>query len=141
MSKNDKKRYLVIGLGRFGTQLAESLTDAGHDVIAVDVDMERIEAVKHRVAFAMQLDGTSTEALKAVDATSASTAVVAMGDNFEAAALCVVAVKELGVPRIFARARTPAQCKILAAVGATRTIELEAEMARSISTELAQSSG
>lgn len=131
-----KKRFLVIGLGRFGCVLAESLTDAGHEVIAVDVDMERVEALKHRVAFAMQLDATNPEALRSVDAGAVDVAIVTMGERFEPAALCVVAVKALGVAQIFARARSPERGKILTAIGATRVIEIEAEMARQLSHDL-----
>ena len=131
-----KERFLVIGLGRFGSALAESCTDAGHEVVAVDVDMERVEAVKHRVAFAMQLDATDKRALQSVDAAAATAAVVAIGEGFEAAALAVVALKELGVPKIFARARSSEQAKILHAIGATRVIEIEAEMAKQVSRDL-----
>lgn len=138
MTNEKQTRVLVIGLGRFGTSLAESLTDAGHEVVAVDIDMDRVSAIKDRVTLAAQLDATDPAALRSVDAASATIAVVAMGASFEAAALSVVAVKELGVAKILARARSLARGKILAAVGATRIIELEAEMAKQVSRTLTE---
>jgi trk system potassium uptake protein len=134
---NKKKRFLVIGLGRFGTSLAESLSESGHDVVAVDLDMEKVDAIKHRVAFAMQLDATNAAALSSVDAAACEGAIVAIGNDFEAAALCVAALKEAKVEPIVARARTRQQGKILTAIGATRVLEVEAEMARRLGAELA----
>lgn len=133
---NKKKRFLVIGLGRFGTSLAESLSDATHDVVAVDLDMQKVDGIKHRVAFAMQLDATNAAALSSVDAAACEAAIVAVGDDFEAAALCVAALKEAKVERIIARARTRPQGKILAAIGASQVLEVEAEMARRLGAEL-----
>lgn len=132
-----KKRFLVIGLGRFGSAVAGALTDAGHDVMAVDQTIERVDAVKHRVSFAARLDATDVAALRSIDAATAHAAIVAIGGDFEAAVLSVVAAKELDVQQVIARARTSRRAKILVAVGATRVIELEAEMAKVLTRELA----
>lgn len=133
------KRFLVIGLGRFGMSLAETLGGQGCQVVAVDLNMANVEAVKDKVAYAMQLDATDPLALQSIDAASCVGAVVAIGENFEATVLCVASCKEAGVTRVIARARTAMQARILVAVGATQVIELESEMGRRLGHALAVS--
>jgi trk system potassium uptake protein TrkA len=134
-----RKRVLVIGLGQFGTALAETLTDQGCEVIAVDSHMAAIEAVKRRVTFAVQLDATDPNALRAIDAHNCQSAVVAIGDMFENAVLTVAALREVGLAHVVARARTAQQARILAAVGAAEVLQLEAEMGRTLGHRLAVS--
>lgn len=129
-------RYLVIGLGRFGTALAHALAEAGAEVIAVDSDMANVEAVKSRVAYAIQLDATDPEALRSVDCVSCKSVIVAIGENFEATVLTLAALKEVGVRDIIARSRSARESRILQAVGATEVIELEAEMGRTFGRRL-----
>lgn len=131
------KRFVVIGLGRFGTALAESLSERGVEVTAVDLHMENVDKVKDHVAYAVQLDATDPEALRSVECSRASGVAVAIGENFEAAVLTVAALKEIGVSTIIARARTPREGRILAAVGATQVLELETEMGRRLGLTLA----
>jgi len=132
------KRYLVIGLGRFGSAVAEALAQHGAEVVAVDNDMANVEAVKDRVTFAIELDATDPMALRSIEATNCNGAIVAIGENFEANVLTVAALKEVGVQNIIGRARSPRHARILAAVGANRVIELEAEMGRAVGRNLAQ---
>lgn len=131
-------RYLVIGLGRFGTALALRLAEQGVEVIAVDSELEYVDAVKDRIGHALQLDSTDPAALQAVDARSCTVAIVAMGEGFEAAVLTVAALKECGVPRVLARARNPRHARILKAVGADETIEVESEVGRRLAESLAK---
>lgn len=129
-------RYLVIGLGRFGLAVAVALSDAGVEVIAVDSDMNLVEAIKNRVAYAIQLDAGDPQALRSVDAHSCKSVIVAIGENFEAAVLCVAALKEIGVGHIIARAISERQARILTAVGASEVIEIEAEMGKTLGKRL-----
>lgn len=123
-------RYLIIGLGRFGAALAESLGEQGAEVIAVDNNMAMVEAVKRKVAYAIELDATDPAALQSVDPLRCKAAIVAIGENFEATVLTLAALREVGVREIIARARTAREARILQAVGATEIIELETEMGR-----------
>ncbi|MEZ4449372.1 MAG: NAD-binding protein [Nannocystaceae bacterium] len=129
-------RYLVIGLGRFGMAVAVALTDAGAEVIALDSDMNLVEAIKNRVAYAIQLDAADPQALRSVDAHSCKSVIVAIGENFEAAVLCVAALKEIGVGHVIARAISQRQARILNAVGASEVIEIEAEMGKTLGKRL-----
>ncbi len=131
------RRILVVGLGRFGSALAESLAAAGCEVVAVDNDMAHIDAIKSKVAYALELDATDPNALRAIDVHTCQAAVVAVGENFEGAVLTVAALRELGVQHVIARATTPRHGRILMAAGASRVVEIESEMGRALGRELA----
>jgi len=133
------KRFLVIGLGRFGRPLAEALTGAGAEVIGLDEDMSLVEAVRDRIAVAAQADSTDPQALRAVGAVEVDAAVVAIGGDFEAEVLTVAALKELGIKEIIARSQTERERRILELVGATRTLSVEGETARRLARSLAAS--
>jgi|SRR5688572_16333508 len=135
------KRILVVGLGRFGSALAESLSQHGCEVMAIDTHMACVDAIKDRVAYALELDGGDPVALRSIQAHTCQVAVVAIGEGFEGSALTVAALKEVGVPLIIARATTPRHGRILQAVGAHRVLELEAEMGRAVGRNLAVDSG
>lgn len=131
------RRILVVGLGRFGSALAESLAQAGCEVVAVDNDMAHIEAIKNKVAYALELDATDPAALRSIDVHTCHAAVVAVGENFEGAVLTVAALRELGVQHVIARAITSRHGRILTAAGASRIVEIESEMGRALGRELA----
>lgn len=124
------KRFLVIGLGRFGMSLAETLYTGREEVIAVDADMDRIEQMKDRVSHVVQLDSTDPDALKSIGADQVDTAVVAIGENFEASVVTTAILKELGIEEIIVRAYTEREKKILQLIGATRVLFVEDEMGR-----------
>jgi len=124
------KRFLVIGLGRFGRSLAETLSSEGGEVIAIDAEMHRVEEIKEKVPHAVQLDGTDPDALKSVGADRVDTAIVAIGENFEASVVTTAILKELGVKEIIVRAYTKREERILQLIGATRVIFVEDEMGR-----------
>ncbi len=130
------RRFLVIGLGRFGSALAEALSQAGGEIIAVDERMELVEAVKDKVTYAAQLDSMEIESLRAVGAKDVDVAVIAIGEDFEASVLTTAVLKELGVKEITARANTEREKKILELVGATRVIFIEAEMGKRLARAL-----
>ncbi|MFQ5597398.1 MAG: potassium channel family protein [Nitrospiria bacterium] len=124
------KRFLVIGLGRFGMSLAETLYSEGGEVIAVDERADKVEEIKERVTHAVQLDGMDPDALKSVGADGVDTAIIAIGENLEASIVTTVILKELGLKEIIVRADTEREKKILQLVGANRVIFIEQEMGR-----------
>jgi len=130
------RRFLVIGLGRFGSALAEALAQAGGEIIAVDERMELVEAVKDKVAYAAQLDSMEIESIKAIGAKDVDVAIIAIGEDFEASVLTTAILKELGVKEIIARASTDREKKILELVGATKAISIEAEMGKRLARAL-----
>ena len=123
-------RFAVIGLGRFGTKLAQELTEGGAEVIAVDVDRRLVEAARDEVALALVLDATDEDALRAQGIDKVDCAVVGIGQDFEAAALATAALRSVGVPRVISRAVTEIRGKILTRIGASQVVYPEHESAR-----------
>jgi trk system potassium uptake protein TrkA len=127
----------VFGLGQFGTTIAEALANQGIEVYAFDMKRENIEDIKDRVSVAVVLDSTDERALRAVGLEQVQVAIVAMGTNIEANILTTALLKQLGVPRILARATSPLQERILRAVGANKIINIEREMGETVAATLA----
>ncbi|MCC6559411.1 MAG: TrkA family potassium uptake protein [Polyangiaceae bacterium] len=131
-----RKRVLVIGLGRFGSAIVDTLWQSGAEVIAVDEDAEAVDAVKDRTSAAFVGDATSVKVLEGIGAKDVDAAVVTYGERFEPAVLCVASLVRLGVPQVIARAATDRQADVLRAVGATRVVQLEAEMGNRLATDI-----
>lgn len=131
-----RKSVLVIGLGRFGTSIVETLWKHGAEVIAVDNEPEAVDAVKDKTSAAFVGDATVPKLLEGVGARFVDTAVVTFGEHFEPSVLCVASLKRLEVREIVARAATDRQADILRAVGANRVIQLETEMGRRVGGDL-----
>lgn len=123
------QRFVVIGLGRFGQQLARALTASGAEVMAIDRAAELVEAVRDDVGMAVRLDSTDEEALAAQGVADVDAAIVGIGEHFEAAVLTVAVLKALKVPRIYARAESDVQARILRRVGADDLVNPERESA------------
>ncbi|GAB3176162.1 trk system potassium uptake protein TrkA [Micromonospora palomenae] len=117
----------VIGLGRFGCHLAGALTRLGHEVLAVDRNPEQVQRWAPHLERVVQADATEEHALRQLGLTDFRRVVVAMGVSLEASVLTVVALTEVGVPQIWARATSDKHARILASVGAHHVIFPEAE--------------
>jgi len=113
----------VIGLGQLGEAVVRHLSDHGAEVIAIDSDLPRVEAIKDRVARAVCLDATDERALRAAGVAEASTVVLALGEGqLEQAVLATMMLRELGVGRIISRAATDVQAKVLQRLGVSRIV-------------------
>ena len=122
-------RFAVIGLGRFGEHLARALTANGAEVVAIDRARALVERIRDEVTLAVRLDSTDAEALRAQGVDQVDAAIVGIGEDFEAAALTVATLKELGVARIYARAETDIQGRIMTKVGADAVVRPHGESA------------
>ncbi len=122
------RQIAVIGLGRFGATIARTLSDRGVEVIAIDLDKEKIEDIKDYVAVAVGVDSTDEKALKALSIDNVDAAIVCIGDNIEANLLTISVLKKLGVKNILARAMDSLQAQILKYMEVDRIINLEEEM-------------
>ncbi len=131
------RRFLVIGLERFGRAAAEGLVEAGGEVIAVDTDLDRVEAVRDRVTVAAQIDAVEAEALREIGAAEIDAAIVAFPDDFAAEILAVAVLKETGIKEIVALGGTERERRILKLVGATRVVSVEVESAHRLARALA----
>ena len=124
-----RQTFAVIGLGRFGSAVATTLLQLGQDVIGVDNDAERVRQMGELTDNALQIDATDMRALQQAGIGEADVAVVSIGENIEASLLVVMQVKDLGVPKIIAKAVTPLHGRILEKLGVTRVVFPEREMA------------
>jgi trk system potassium uptake protein len=119
---------VVIGLGRFGSQVAESLAQLGHEVLGIDSDPRIVQDWSDRLTQVVQADATDTETLRQLGVQDFPRAVVGIGTRLEASVLTVLTLTEVGVPEIWAKATSVKHGKILSAVGAGHVIYPEAEM-------------
>lgn len=119
---------LILGLGRFGSSLAETLADERLDVLAVDLDPELVNDMASRCTNVRVADATSTEALIQLGADNFDIAVVAIGTDIEASVLVTAALADLSVPRIWAKAISEQHGRILERVGAHQIVFPERDM-------------
>ena len=124
-----RKQVGVIGLGRFGSAMAITLTELGHDVIGVDGDEARVQQLADVITHAIELDATDEKALRAAGIQDVDVAVVSIGENIESSLLVVMQLRELGIATIVAKAVTPLHGRILEKLGVSRVIFPEREMA------------
>ena len=95
---------VVIGLGRFGSAVAGSLVRLGHDVLGIDEDAEVVQSWADRLTHVVQADTTSSDTLRRLGTPDFDRAVVGIGSDIEASVLTVLALSELGVKNIWAKA-------------------------------------
>ncbi|MCB0993763.1 MAG: TrkA family potassium uptake protein [Acidimicrobiales bacterium] len=123
-----KDDILLIGLGRFGRALALTMTELGHDVLAIDASAKACQAMSGDLAHVVQADATDPEALRQVGADQFRSAVVAIGNDIQASIMATFALVDFGVPRIWAKAITSQHGAILQRVGAHRVVFPERDM-------------
>jgi trk system potassium uptake protein TrkA len=117
------KQALVVGLGRFGMSLARSLADRGVEVLAVDADAKRVEDAAEVVAEAAVFDATDEDELSRAQPSARDLCICAIGDeSHEASILCTALLRQLGAPRIVARANSKLHGRILKMVGAHEVV-------------------
>jgi len=123
------QRFAVIGLGRFGSRLANNLAAAGQEVIAIDKNKRLIEEMRDQVTLAVALDATDERALRGQGVDQVDVAIVGIGDDFEAATLITVILKEIGVAKVISRAVTQTGAHIMQRIGADEVVNPEDESA------------
>ncbi len=123
------KSILLIGLGRFGRHIAMKLNDLDHQVMAVDINEERVNAVLPFATNALIGDGTSEEFLSSLGIRNFDTCIVAIGDNFQNSLETASLLKELGAKKVIARASTGVQEKFLLRNGADEVVYPEKQLA------------
>jgi len=133
------KQFVVVGLGRFGASVATTLAENGHDVLAIDCDPEKVQAISGDVTHAVEADATDEEALKTLGVRNFDVAVVSIGDNVSANILCTLILKELNLPYVIVKAPDTLHGKVLTKVGADRVVYPERDMGSRIAQNLISS--
>jgi trk system potassium uptake protein TrkA len=123
------RTFAIIGLGRFGSAVATTLAELGHEVIGIDASADVVRELADHGVQALQMDVTDERALRASGIHVVDVAVVSIGENLEASLIVVMLVKELGVQTIVAKATTPLHGRILERLGVSRVVFPEREMA------------
>ena len=123
------KSYVVIGLGRFGSEMATRLYECGEEVIAIDTDEQLVDKVADRVTRAITADARDQEILEKLGVAEIDHAIVAVGTDLAASALITMNLKNLHVRDIICKAQDSVHREILERLGADRVIIPEREMA------------
>ena len=123
------KSVLIIGLGRFGRHIAMKLNDLNHQVMAVDQNEERVNAVLPFVTNAQIGDSTNEEFLSSLGIRNFDACIVAIGDNFQNSLETASLLKELGAKKVIARASRGVQEKFLLRNGADEVVYPEKQLA------------
>jgi trk system potassium uptake protein len=132
------RRFVVVGLGNFGAGLVEMLHAQGHDVIAVDRAERQVERVRAYASRSGVVDGTDSAALNRMGAADADAGIVSMGTDLAGSVLAVLALQDLGIAEIYAKAVSSDHAKILDRLGVTEVIRPERETAFRLATRLSK---
>lgn len=116
------ERVTVIGLGRFGTSVAKTLSSLGYEVLAIDINHQNIADASEYVTLAAQGDGTDPDLLEQLNVPASDVVVVAQGENLEASVLSTLLLKKLKVPWVVSKAKTALHGELLRKVGADRVV-------------------
>lgn len=129
-------RFLVIGLGIYGSNLARDLTDMGHEVIGVDSNRTRVDEIKDYISTVYVLDTTEEASLTVLPLNNVDVAIVAIGENFGASVRTVALLKKLGAKCLYARAIDSLHESILEGFGIQRIITPEQHAASDLAHEM-----
>lgn len=126
-----KKSYVVIGMGRFGTSVAERLYELGNEVLAIDTNPDKVQRMESKVTCAVVADVRDEEVLRSLGARSCDCAVVAIGSDLATCIIATLNLKDLGVPQVICKATDELRKKALEKVGADRVVIRSARPASS----------
>ncbi|WP_286964186.1 MULTISPECIES: potassium channel family protein [Acinetobacter] len=120
--------FAVIGLGSFGATVATQLISLKHDVIGIDIDKKYVENISDQLTHAVIADATDEHVLDELDIQRCEAVVVAIGEDIEASILCVLHLKNMGVKKIWAKAKSKAHHMILTHLNVEKIIHPEEDM-------------
>ncbi len=129
-------RYLIIGLGIYGFNLATDLTDMGHEVIGADIRASNVDAIKDYISTAYIIDSTDESSLSGLPLKNVDVVIVAIGENFGASVKTVAILKKMGVKHIYARAIDQLHRSIMEGMNVERILTPEQRAARDLVYEM-----
>ena len=122
MEKKEEKSYAVLGMGRYGRKIAETIAKTGVDVLVADSDYDLINEYSSIFTYAVSLDLNNEKALRDLGLNQIDIAIVDMKNNLEATIMCIMIAKEEGVSKVIATAGTEMAEQILKKVGADEVV-------------------
>lgn len=123
-----KKQVTVVGLGRFGSRIARTLYQLGHDVMSIDQDEARVQQMMGEVTYAVRGDATNEAVLRELGVHNFDVAIVAIGSNVQASIMVSVLLKTMGIPYIVSRANNELHGNTLERIGCNKVVYPEMEM-------------
>jgi trk system potassium uptake protein TrkA len=132
------KRFIVVGLGTFGSSVARALFEKGHEVVAIDIDERRVDKVGPDVTRAVVGDARERDTLERMGAADADAAVVSTGDDMSASILAVLGLQDLNVEEIHVKVISEPHTRIMDKLGTTGTVLPERDSARNLATRIAR---
>lgn len=133
----NRKQFLIVGVGRFGAAMAQTLSNMNHEVVAIDNDEAVLDEIADKVTHAAIVDATSENALAKLDIPSFDSVIIAIGQNLEASILATLAAKSAGARHLVSKADTALTAKVLASVGADEVVRPEHDMGIRLARQLA----
>ncbi len=131
-------RFVIVGLGNFGSSVAEALYSRGHDVIALDVDEQAVDDIAPHCSRAAVGDGRDTDTLKEVGASEGDAAVVSTGGDITASILATMALTDLGVEKVYVKVISDNHARIMQKLGVTETIFPERESGINLASRISE---
>ncbi|MGB4959013.1 MAG: TrkA family potassium uptake protein [Saprospiraceae bacterium] len=131
-----KSKVIVIGLGNFGGNLAEKLTEDGHEVFGIDKSPYKVEQMQYKINHAIGLDTSEESCITHMPLDDCDVVVIAIGENVGASITTTALIKKHYTGRIIARSLTPVHKTVLQAMQIEEIIEPEAEYAHELSNRL-----
>lgn len=122
------KQFVVIGCGRFGTSIAKTLNNLGHEVLAIDYEEDLVQEISSYVTHAVQADATDEKAIEALGIKNFDTVIITIGTDIQSSVLATILVKELGVERVVVKAHDELHAKVLYKIGADKVVFPERDM-------------
>ncbi|MDD3655270.1 MAG: TrkA family potassium uptake protein [Atribacterota bacterium] len=116
------KQFVVFGLGSFGSAVATTLVELGHEVLAVDNDEEKVDQYKDILTKVVKVDITDEKVLKELGVKSFDAAIVSVGPDLESSILITIMLKEIGVKHVITKANSELHGRVLEKVGSDRVI-------------------
>lgn len=121
-------QFVIIGLGRFGSNLGQELMQLGCEVLGIDSDEERVQELSRTLTHTIVADATEEEVLRSIGARNFDCGVVAIGNDIQASILATILLKELGVKKVVAKAVSDLHGRVLERMGVDRVIYPERDM-------------
>lgn len=130
------RRYVVVGLGSFGSTAAEALFAQGHEVVVIDRDQAAVDRAAARVSRAAVGDGRDARTVERVGARDADVGIVSTGDDIAASILTTLVLKDLGVRDVYVKVISIDHARVMERIGVTDTIFPEHESASALASRL-----
>lgn len=132
MVKQKRENYAVIGLGQFGSAICQSLVDANQEVLAIDIDEEKVNEFTNIVTRAVIADAQDEDTMKELELGSFDHVFISIGQNIQASIMATLLTKELGAKDVICKAENESHARVLEKIGADQIVRPERDMARRI---------